>query len=113
MNNRVTTINILEILLEAWSKESSTQWTENNPAKGQCGVTSLVVHDYFGGDILKTKIEESWHYYNRIDGERLDFTASQFDVEPVYLDIESNREEAFTDTNQNQYNYLKTQCKLI
>lgn len=49
MNNRVTTNNFLGILLEAWSIESSTQWIETKPAKGQCGATSLVVHDYFGG----------------------------------------------------------------
>ncbi|WP_454190907.1 YunG family protein [Paenibacillus sp. Marseille-Q7038] len=103
----------LEILHRAWSIDSSTKWTKNNPAKGQCGVTSLVVNDYFGGDILKTAIDDSWHYYNRINDERVDFTVSQFDKEPVYQDMKSNRTEAFKDTNEEQYNYLKTHFKFL
>jgi hypothetical protein len=96
-----------EILLKVWSIESSSKWTAENPAKGQCGVTALVVHDIFGGDILKTETPDGWHYYNRIDGIRCDFTESQFTEKLHYQDIPSNREEAFRDTNEKQYNYLK------
>lgn len=113
MSHNLATRTTLEILHRVWSIESSTKWTKNNPAKGQCGVTSLVVNDYFGGDILKTAVDDSWHYYNRINDERIDFTVSQFDKEPVYQDMESNRTEAFKDTNEEQYNYLKTQFKFI
>ena len=97
----------LNILYKCWSVNSSTKWTLDNPSKGQCGVTSLVVNDFFGGDILKTKIPEGWHYYNRISNKYFDFTQSQFLQKPIYLDILSNREEAFSDTNIEQYNYLK------
>jgi hypothetical protein len=37
-------------------------------------LVSLLIHDLFGGEILKTHINKSWHFYNRIDGERVDFT---------------------------------------
>lgn len=97
----------LNILYKCWSINSSSKWSLNNPAKGHCGVTSLVVNDFLGGDILKTKVPEGWHYYNRIDDISFDFTQSQFLHVPIYLDIISNREEAFSDTNAEQYNYLR------
>lgn len=99
---------LLEILRRAWSIESGTKWTPDNPAKGQCGVTALVVQDLFGGDILKTPMAEGWHFYNRIAGKRLDFTASQFAEEPDYLDLPSHREEVFRDTSEQQYEHLKS-----
>jgi len=95
------------ILYKCWSIHSSSKWTLENPAKGQCGVTSLVVNDFFGGDILKTKTPEGWHYYNRICNNSVDFTQSQFSLKPIYLDMLSNREDAFSDTNMEQYSYLK------
>jgi hypothetical protein len=57
-------------VFKSWSLESSSKWSENTPAKGQCGVTALVVNDIFGGEILKTKLSDGWHFYNRINGER-------------------------------------------
>lgn len=65
-NNRVLDPpKIISILIRCWSINSSSKWTSENPAKGQCGVTSLVINDLFGGDILKTETPEGWHYYNR------------------------------------------------
>ena len=50
---------------------------------------------------------DGWHFYNMIYGERMDFTASQFTEAIKYMDIPSNRKEAFGDTNEKQFNYLK------
>ena len=47
---------IYEALIKSWSIETSSKWTIENPAKGQCGVTALVVQDICGGKIIKTKI---------------------------------------------------------
>lgn len=63
---------------QSWSIETGRQWRIDNPAAGQCGVTSLVVNDELGGDILKTDVNGAWHFYNSIDGKRVDFTMSQF-----------------------------------
>ena len=90
-------------LFSSWSNQSSTLWKVENPALGQCGVTALVAQDILGGDILKTPYGDIWHYYNRIDGENVDYTESQFESELNYLDIASDRVEAFSDTNQSQY----------
>ncbi|WP_151735702.1 YunG family protein [Paenibacillus tengchongensis] len=95
------------LLLQAWSLESSSKWTAENPACGQCGVTALVVQDVLGGELLKTPLSEGWHFYNLIGGETLDFTASQFSKPIQYHGLAASREEAFGDTNQMQYTYLR------
>ncbi len=46
---------IYEALIRSWSIETSSKWTIENPAKGQCGVTALVVQDICGGKIKKDK----------------------------------------------------------
>ncbi|NJN56837.1 MAG: hypothetical protein HC879_04750 [Leptolyngbyaceae cyanobacterium SL_5_9] len=102
---------IKAILKRCWSRESSSLWTKQNPACGQCGVTALVIQDQFGGGILKTPTEGGWHFYNQIDGERYDLTIEQFTVLPNYMDLPSNREEAFANTNQNQYSYLSSKFR--
>lgn len=102
---------IYEALIKSWSIETSSKWTIENPAKGQCGVTALVVQDIYGGKIKKTKIGEVWHFYNCIDGQRFDFTETQFNEKLNYMDEKSNWEEAFTDTNEKQYSILKEKIK--
>ena len=47
------------------------------PADEQGSLISLLIHDLFGGEILKTHKKKGWHFYNRIDGERIDFTNSE------------------------------------
>ena len=109
MKNKIyTNKEILDVLLNSWSLESSSKWSKDNPAKGQCGVTALVVNDIMGGEIKKTKLPSGWHFYNVMNGKRCDFTDSQFTEDIIYMDIHSNREEAFKDTNEKQYNYLKS-----
>ena len=46
---------IYEALIRSWSIETSSKWTIENPAKGQCGVTALVVQDIYGGEIKRQK----------------------------------------------------------
>ena len=98
---------IMKALYKSWSSDSSSKWSQDNPAKGQCGVTALVVNDILGGEIKKTKLPDGWHFYNFINGKRYDLTVSQFKEDILYMDIPSNRDEAFSDTNEKQYNYLK------
>ncbi|MCP3368431.1 YunG family protein [Bradyrhizobium cajani] len=81
-------------LRKAWSASTASQWTAINPAAGQCNVTSLLIHELFGGDLLKTPLPEGDHFYNRIEGRRYDFTASQFDQPIDYMDFLTNRADA-------------------
>ncbi|MCY8024549.1 hypothetical protein MOC05_05180 [Bacillus sonorensis] len=98
---------IIKALSKSWSLDSSSKWSKDNPAKGQCGVATLVVHDILGGEIKKTKLPDGWHFYNFINGKRYDLTLSQFKEDVLYMDIPSNRDEAYSDTNEKQYKYLK------
>jgi len=104
--NRIKKIE--DSLLRCWSLETGSKWTAENPSRGQCSVTALVINDLFGGRLLKTTVDEQWHYYNWIQGQRFDFTMKQFGFEFDYQDLESSRDEAFSDTNEVQYQHLKS-----
>jgi hypothetical protein len=71
----------------AWSRETSDdpdEWTEDNPARGQCAVTSLLVRELLGGDILIANVVRDGkrverHAWNRLaSGITLDLTREQF-----------------------------------
>ena len=91
----------------AWSAKTASIWTADVPARGQCSVTALVVQDLLGGAILKTRVGSAWHFYNRIEGERVDLTESQFAAPVDYQDLPSDRSEAFADTTAEQYEALR------
>jgi hypothetical protein len=69
-------------LRKAWSRETcyppdQEKWSDENPAFGQCAVTSLIIQDFFGGEILYCK--HLHHYWNKLpDGKEIDLTRSQF-----------------------------------
>jgi hypothetical protein len=62
-------------------------------------VTLLLMGDLCGGEILKTKAPGGWHFYNRVDGQRHDLTASQFATPVPYDDIASSGAEALAGTS--------------
>jgi hypothetical protein len=78
----------------SWSADTAKQWSMERPASGQCNVTALLVHDLFGGELLKTGLADGDHFYNCIDGVRYDFTESQFDAPIEYADITAARFDA-------------------
>jgi hypothetical protein len=90
-------------LREAWSAHSSSKWTADAPAAGQCSPTALLIQERFGGSILKTPFEGAWHFYNLIGGQRFDFTAEQFKFAPIYEDHPATREEALLDCSEEQH----------
>ncbi|TNC16477.1 hypothetical protein FF100_02495 [Methylobacterium terricola] len=95
------------ILPECWSVETSSLWLPENPARGQCDVTSLAAHDIFGGEILKTRLPARWHFYNWIGADRHDLTDSQFASSIIYDDARSTREEALAGATLRQYTALR------
>ena len=70
----------------AWRAETSADsenWSEENPAWGQCAVTALIVQDEWGGELLRTEAllpdgRKISHYFNRVAGVVVDFTRGQF-----------------------------------
>ena len=60
-------------------------WTPNNPLIGHCAVVTLLAQNLFGGEILRTTLENTEfanmgsHYFNLLPGFiMMDFTAPQF-----------------------------------
>jgi len=77
-----------------------------NPAEGKDGVVSLLIHDIFGGEILKTKMKSGWYFYNRIDGKRLDFTRKELAKSSdgySFEDIPSSPSETCTYVEKEEY----------
>lgn len=112
MADCATPYDLYWALKTAWSVESSGSWSAENPAKGQCSVTSLVTQDLFGGSILKTKTYGGTHFYNVIDGIKWDMTVSQFDRPIPFEDRPATREEAMADTSEEQYRALKRRLQV-
>ena len=92
----------LKALKQSWSKESSSKYETENPAKGQCSVTAIVIQRIYGGEILKTKINDCWHFYNKIENCIYDFTSEQFAEEVEYINEISSKEEALADCTESQ-----------
>jgi hypothetical protein len=95
MSNTMPTLQELTAALhDSWSGETcfvSDDFTAENPARGQCVVSSLVVQDYYGGDLRRYRTfydgHEEMHYCNILpDSTVLDTTASQYQT-PVTLEI--------------------------
>nr|WP_028135636.1 hypothetical protein [Bradyrhizobium japonicum] len=104
--------DVQRTLRRAWSLATARQWTASNPAAGQCNVTALLVHELFGGDLLKTPLPAGDHFYNRIEGERYDFTASQFDQPIAYLDLPASRADAERGATAHELAELRTAFRL-
>lgn len=67
-------IIVYEALKCSLTPDSNRKLIAANQTDGQDSLISLMIHDVFGGEILKTHKKKNWHFYNRIDGERVDFT---------------------------------------
>jgi hypothetical protein len=77
------------ILRRAWGLETCDpadrdDWSPDNPARGQCGVTALIVRELCGGELILGEVHvdgarTGYHYWNRLPGGReIDLTAEQF-----------------------------------
>ena len=84
------TLSLVEQVIRAsWSAAScdpvDAPWSPDNPSKGQCNVTALVVQDHLGGDLLMAEVlnadgtRQGVHFWNRLtDGTEVDLTREQF-----------------------------------
>jgi hypothetical protein len=96
---------VYEALKGSLELESDRKLTSDNRPIGQDSLISLLIHDIFGGEILKTHKRKNWHFYNRIEGERVDFTGSEvkFDREAIFEDIPSTPDETYDYIDQSDY----------
>lgn len=95
-----------EALNRTWALENCPGWSPDNPADDQSSVTSQLIYDIFGGQILKTHKKNGWHFYNRINGERIDFTKleeGRYSKDFNYDDIPSTPDETNIYFAQEEY----------
>lgn len=90
-------------------------WNDKNPTLGHCAIVSLIVNDYFGGEIYKIKVDEISHYFNLIDNNVVDFTSNQFNKKIDYnCKIKKDRLEILQDEDAAlRYKMLKMRLQLI
>lgn len=81
-------------------------WTNELPTENKDSLTSVLIHDIFGGEILKTHRKNGWHFYNRIEGRRIDFTTpdkSNYSKKNRFEDIPATSDETYNDMDQEDY----------
>jgi hypothetical protein len=88
---------VILALRESWgpdtcAPEDVADWTPDNPSRGQCATTAVVIHDFFGGVLMVGEVfvdapdgsgllpeRVDFHWWNRLpDGEQVDITLEQF-----------------------------------
>lgn len=97
---------VQEALKQTWRSVDSTGFIQGNQPDSKSGIISQLIYDIFGGEILKTHEKRGWHFYNRINGERIDFTISEMSKFSIYNnaeDIISSPEEVHNYFEQENY----------
>ncbi len=79
LENQLNIIVVQEALKKSLDNIDNPGWIPENPVDDQSGAASLLIHEIFGGEILKTHKKKGWHFYNRIAGERIDLVKSVSD----------------------------------
>lgn len=107
-------------LLGCWSRETCAprmraDWSEDNPTLGQCSITSFLVQDILGGEVLGIPLPGGGaHCFNIVDGFRFDLTSEQFGGKPLDYDnsVIQSRGEHFADPDK-YARYLLLKKKLL
>jgi len=68
---------VQKALKRTWESDDYSGNFTNRPGYDQSSMTSRLIYDVFGGKILKICKKKGWHFYNRIEGEPVDFTVSE------------------------------------
>lgn len=82
-----TLAQLEQAIRDSWSLDTAdvdNEWSHENPSCGQCDITSLVVHDLLGGELLGADVYSDGerveaHMWNRLPtGIEVDLTREQF-----------------------------------
>lgn len=99
--------SIKEILLECYSK-FKIKWNDDNKYLDMCAIISLIINDYFGGNICKVNVDGISYYFNLIENKIIDLTSDQFDFDIDYKNHQIvDREKILTGDTKDRYNVLK------
>jgi hypothetical protein len=95
-------IVVQEALRRSWALETRNGSMPVITGNEQDTVNSLLIHDIFGGEILKTPKKDGWHFYNRINGETIDFIISESDKSSA-----DNMQEDILSTPEETHDYFE------
>ena len=97
---------VYEALKRSMTYNPDKKIQSGEPSIGQDTLVSLLIHDIFGAEILKTRTNKNWHFYNRIDGEVVDFTMAETkksEDSSVFENIPSTPDETSVYVDQSDY----------
>lgn len=111
-------VDLYNALLEIWCEDTCaprlrSEWSRDNPTKGQCSITAFLAQDIFGGRVYGIPLGNgNFHCYNEADGCTFDLTSEQFGERAKTLVYENNpgqsRETHFAKEEKRQrYEYLR------
>lgn len=99
---------------ELCNVKDKNKWNENNRYFGMDMITSLVVNDFFSGDIGKINVNGFEHFFNIINGDVIDLTAKMFEKKIRYTHYEVIKRDTLLDKDViNRYNLLKDKLNNI
>ncbi len=73
----------LSFALDTCSPDDVQDWSPGNSSRGHCAVTSLMLLDFFGGDLLCAEVHvgdrrTGYHWWNHLGRFEIDLTRDQF-----------------------------------
>lgn len=108
-----TLAQLEEAIRSSWSLDTAdadNDWTPENPSCGQCDITSLVVQDLLGGELLGADVylageRVEAHMWNRLSsGIEIDLTREQFGRgEAIGEPVARQRTAAIADPSHPRY----------
>lgn len=113
-------LKLQEAIRKSWGidtayKDDIPKWSTDNPAVGQCAVTALIIHDFFGGQIYSGMSQDGIvHYWNKIHGLKIDLTRDQFRDTKNFMNITKWESEDLLKTGnvKERYDILRNRVKI-
>lgn len=96
-------------------KDDIPKWSTDNPSAGQCAVTALIIHDYFGGQIYSGVSHDGVvHYWNKVHGIKIDLTRNQFKETKIFSNIIQWKAEDLIKTGnvRERYEILRSRIEM-
>ena len=120
-NEHVDRDAIIAAIQDSWSSKTTAvpeEWTPANPARGQCDVSSFVLWEMIGGNLVLARVlvdgvETEHHYWNRVKGEDIDLTRSQFTKGEQIEEIEVVSNDYMDERIPTMRSELKGRVKLL
>lgn len=116
---------VITAIQDSQSKETSAspdEWTSENPALGQCVPSSLVVQDFFGGELERLATvrngKRETHYRNILpDGEIVDISRDQYpddqEFEPAPIEGDLREYVLGNENTRNRYRILGSRARVM